>query len=279
MALNPALHSMSGEALPGRADSRRHGRRRLHEQGPGRAVRPSQRGTVHRHAADPASGDQQSQPGLCGARRGRVRRRWPRAPRQLRARWSGPCCWIPRPAFPTWRRPPGARCANRSCALPPGRGPSARRRTTASGPCRIPPTTRYAPGTEPDAVVVGVQFLPAALHAARQIRSPNAAWWRLNCRSPTKRAWRGYLNFVAIYVDRGWEDLQTSYPAEIAVAERYAGAGRAHRARVMAGDAFDRGTAAGIARAVAAIPAERPRDRVRAAITLVAAAPDYLVQR
>jgi uncharacterized protein (DUF1800 family) len=88
----------------------------------------------------------------------------------------------------------------------------------------------------------------------------------------------GYLNFVAIYVDRGWEDLQTSYGAEIAVA----GDAAALVDRIvllLAGDVFDRDTAAAIARAVSDIPAERPRDRVRAAITLVAATPDYLVQR
>jgi uncharacterized protein (DUF1800 family) len=88
----------------------------------------------------------------------------------------------------------------------------------------------------------------------------------------------GYLNFVAIYVDRGWEDLQTSYAAEVALA----GDTSALVDRIvllMAGDAFSRDTAQAIAQAVRTIPAERPRDRVRAAITLVAAAPEYLVQR
>lgn len=88
----------------------------------------------------------------------------------------------------------------------------------------------------------------------------------------------GYLNFVAIYVDRGWEDLQTSYAAEAAIA----GDTQALVDRIvllMAGDVFDRDTAAAIAQAVATIPAGRPLDRVRAAITLVAATPDYLVQR
>jgi uncharacterized protein (DUF1800 family) len=88
----------------------------------------------------------------------------------------------------------------------------------------------------------------------------------------------GYLNFVSIYVDRGWEDLQTSYTAEIALAhDTQALVDRI--VLLLAGDAFDRDTAAAIAQAVAAIPAGRPRDRVRAAITLVAATPDYLVQR
>jgi uncharacterized protein (DUF1800 family) len=88
----------------------------------------------------------------------------------------------------------------------------------------------------------------------------------------------GYLNFVAIYVDRGWEDLQTSYTAEVAVANDP----RALVDRIvllLAGDVFNRDTASAIAQAVSAIPAERPRDRVRAAITLVVATPDYLVQR
>jgi uncharacterized protein (DUF1800 family) len=88
----------------------------------------------------------------------------------------------------------------------------------------------------------------------------------------------GYLNFVAIYVDRGWEDLQTDYAAEAAIA----GDTAALVDRVvllMAGDAFSPATAGAIAQAVATIPAARPRDRVRAAVTLVAAAPEYLVQK
>lgn len=88
----------------------------------------------------------------------------------------------------------------------------------------------------------------------------------------------GYLNFVAIYVDRGWEDLQASYQAEIAIA----GDSSALVDRIvllLAGDAFSAATAAEIAQAVATIPASRPRDRVRAAITLVVAAPEYLVQK
>ena len=36
---------------------------------------------------------------------------------------------------------------------------------------------------------------------------------------------------------------------------------------------------AAIAQAVDTLPRERPRDRVRAAITLVAASPEYLVQK
>ena len=88
----------------------------------------------------------------------------------------------------------------------------------------------------------------------------------------------GYLNFLAIYVDRGWEDLQTSYTAEIALAPDPA-ALVARVALLLAGDAFSDRTAAAIAQAVSSIPPDRPRDRVRAAITLVAATPEYLVQK
>ncbi|WP_312994080.1 DUF1800 domain-containing protein [Achromobacter animicus] len=88
----------------------------------------------------------------------------------------------------------------------------------------------------------------------------------------------GYLNFLAIYADRGWEDLQTSYTPEIALAKDP----EALVARVvllLAGDAFSARTAASIAKAVATLPPDRPRDRVRAAIMLVAATPEYLVQK
>jgi uncharacterized protein (DUF1800 family) len=88
----------------------------------------------------------------------------------------------------------------------------------------------------------------------------------------------GYLNFVAIYVDRGWEDLQTPYAAEVALArEPMAMVDRI--VTLLAGDAYSRETAAAIARAVAEIPEQRPLDRVRAAITLVVATPEYLVQK
>ncbi|SIT07857.1 DUF1800 family protein [Achromobacter sp. MFA1 R4] len=88
----------------------------------------------------------------------------------------------------------------------------------------------------------------------------------------------GYLNFLAIYADRGWEDLQADYAPEIALA----GNPEALVARVvllLAGDAFSPRTAAAIAQAVATLPPDRPRDRVRAAIMLVAATPEYLVQK
>ncbi|MNW19425.1 hypothetical protein D3C71_2194080 [compost metagenome] len=48
---------------------------------------------------------------------------------------------------------------------------------------------------------------------------------------------------------------------------------------LLAGDAFSARTAEAIAEAVATVPANRPRDRVRAAILLVAASPEYLVQK
>ncbi|CAB3830040.1 hypothetical protein LMG26842_01780 [Achromobacter dolens] len=88
----------------------------------------------------------------------------------------------------------------------------------------------------------------------------------------------GYLNFVAIYVDRGWEDLQTPYTAEIALAAD-ADALVARIVLLLAGDAFSAATAQAIAQAVDTLPRARPRDRVRAAITLVAASPEYLVQK
>ncbi|WP_256942782.1 DUF1800 domain-containing protein, partial [Achromobacter xylosoxidans] len=71
----------------------------------------------------------------------------------------------------------------------------------------------------------------------------------------------GYLNFLAIYVDRGWEDLQTPYTAEIALAQDPS-ALVARVALLLAGDAYSAETAGSIARAVATIPAGRPRDRV-----------------
>ncbi|RSF01316.1 DUF1800 domain-containing protein [Achromobacter aegrifaciens] len=88
----------------------------------------------------------------------------------------------------------------------------------------------------------------------------------------------GYLNFLAIYVDRGWEDLQTPYAAEIALAQDPS-ALVARVALLLAGDAYSAETAGSIARAVAPIPAGRPRARVRAAIMLVAASPAYLGQK
>ncbi len=88
----------------------------------------------------------------------------------------------------------------------------------------------------------------------------------------------GYLNFLAIYVDRGWEDLQTPYTAEITLAPDPA-ALVARVVLLLAGDAYSAATADAITAAVATIPAGRPRDRVRAAITLVAASPEYLVQK
>jgi uncharacterized protein (DUF1800 family) len=88
----------------------------------------------------------------------------------------------------------------------------------------------------------------------------------------------GYLNFVAIYVDRGWEDLQTAYTAEVAIAHDPS-ALVARIVLLLAGDAFNRDIAASIAQAVQTIPVQRRLDRVRAAITLVVATPAYLVQR
>ncbi|WP_420226739.1 hypothetical protein [Pigmentiphaga litoralis] len=88
----------------------------------------------------------------------------------------------------------------------------------------------------------------------------------------------GYLNFVAVYVDRGWEDLQTTYSDEV----KLAGDTPAlvdHIVTLLAGDAYSDKTAARIAKAVAEIPADRAKDRVRAAVMLVVASPEYLVQK
>ena len=88
----------------------------------------------------------------------------------------------------------------------------------------------------------------------------------------------GYLNFVAIYVDRGWEDLQTAYADEV----KLAGDTPAlvdHIVTLLAGDAYSDKTAGRIAKAVAEIPADRAKDRVRAAVMLVVASPEYLVQK
>lgn len=88
----------------------------------------------------------------------------------------------------------------------------------------------------------------------------------------------GYLNFLSIYVDRGWEDLQTDYAPELALAhDPQALVDRV--VLLLAGDAFSAPTARAIADAVATLPASRRRDRVRAAIMLVAATPEYLVQK
>ena len=72
----------------------------------------------------------------------------------------------------------------------------------------------------------------------------------------------GYLNFLAIYADRGWEDLQTDYAAELALAGD-PDALVAHVALLLAGDAFSEATARRIATALRDIPPERPRDRAR----------------
>ena len=88
----------------------------------------------------------------------------------------------------------------------------------------------------------------------------------------------GYLNFLSIYVDRGWEDLQTAYTPELALAhDPQALVDRV--VLLLAGDAFSAQTARAIAEAVSTLPAIRRRDRVRAAIMLVAATPEYLVQK
>ena len=154
--------------------------------------------------------------------------------------------------------------------FPAGRGPSARARATAPGPCPTPATTPSG-WRKADARAQRVQLLPAALHARRhRAGAPGLAAPELQITDETSIA--GYLNFLAIYADRGWEDLQTDYAAELALAGD-PDALVAHVALLLAGDAFSEATARRIATALRDIPPERPRDRARAAIVLVAASP------
>ncbi|WZB63574.1 DUF1800 family protein [Achromobacter xylosoxidans] len=154
--------------------------------------------------------------------------------------------------------------------------PSARARAMAPGPCPTPATTpsgwRKARCARPACSTSSVRYTPAATELARQgLAAPE-----LQITDETSIA--GYLNFLAIYADRGWEDLQTDYAAELALAGD-PDALVAHVALLLAGDAFSEATARRIATALRDIPPERSRDRVRAAIVLVAASPEYLVQK
>lgn len=112
---------------------------------------------------------------------------------------------------------------------------------------------------------------PATELAARNLLAPE-----LQITDETSIA--GYLNFLAIYVRGGWEDLQTSYRREIALANDPQ-ALVAHITLLLAGDTFDLNDAAAIAQAVSTIDASQALDRVRAAIVLVAASPAYLIQK
>ena len=181
----------------------------------------------------------------------------------------------PEARFPTWPRPIGARCANPSCASPAGRG---LRRASSNGAWAMPDTSdntirlAQSPMRAPSVFnFFRPRYTPAATELARQAAAPE-----LQITDETSIA--GYLNFLAIYADRGWEDLQTDYAAELALAGD-PDALVAHVALLLAGDAFSEATARRIATALRDIPPERPRDRARAAIVLVAASPEYLVQK
>lgn len=161
--------------------------------------------------------------------------------------------------FSGWARAFGARSSNGAWSLPDTSDSTVR---LGQSPMRAPSVfnffrPHYAP--------------PASPIAAAGLVAPE-----LQITDETSVA--GYLNFVGIYVDRGWEDVQTDYAAEVKLAGDPA-ALLAHIALLLAGDGIGQATLDSIAQAVATIPAERPRDRVRAAITLVVATPEYLVQK
>ena len=161
--------------------------------------------------------------------------------------------------FSGWARAFGARSSNGAWAMPtPATTPSGWRKARCARPAC---STSSGRATRP----------PPPSWRARGLAAPE-----LQITDETSIA--GYLNFLAIYADRGWEDLQTDYAAELALAGD-PDALVAHVALLLAGDAFSEATARRIATALRDIPPERPRDRVRAAIVLVAASPEYLVQK
>ena len=161
--------------------------------------------------------------------------------------------------FSGWARAFGARSSNGAWAMPDTSDNTIR---LAQSPMRAPSVFNF----------FRPRYTPAATELARQgLAAPE-----LQITDETSIA--GYLNFLAIYADRGWEDLQTDYAAELALAGD-PDALVAHVALLLAGDAFSEATARRIATALRDIPPERPRDRVRAAIVLVAASPEYLVQK
>jgi uncharacterized protein (DUF1800 family) len=161
--------------------------------------------------------------------------------------------------FTAWARAFDAKSTNEAWAMPDTTDNTIR---LAQSPMRSPSVFNFfRPHYRP----------PASAIAAAGLMAPE-----LQIVDETSVA--GYLNFLAIYVDRGWQDLQTQYAAEIAIAA-HTETLVTHIVLLLAGDSFNPHTAASIAQAVRTIPAERSLDRVRAAITLVAATPDYLVQR
>ena len=137
----------------------------------------------------------------------------------------------------------GARSSNGAWAMPDTSDNTIR---LAQSPMRAPSVFNF----------FRPRYTPAATELARQgLAAPE-----LQITDETSIA--GYLNFLAIYADRGWEDLQTDYAAELALAGD-PDALVAHVALLLAGDAFSEATARRIATALRDIPPERPRDRVR----------------
>ena len=134
----------------------------------------------------------------------------------------------------------GARSSNGAWAMPDTSDNTIR---LAQSPMRAPSVFNF----------FRPRYTPAATELARQgLAAPE-----LQITDETSIA--GYLNFLAIYADRGWEDLQTDYAAELALAGD-PDALVAHVALLLAGDAFSEATARRIATALRDIPPERLRD-------------------
>ena len=139
--------------------------------------------------------------------------------------------------FSGWARAFGARSSNGAWAMPDTSDNTIR---LAQSPMRAPSVFNFfRRATRP----------PPPSWRARGLAAPE-----LQITDETSIA--GYLNFLAIYADRGWEDLQTDYAAELALAGD-PDALVAHVALLLAGDAFSEATARRIATALRDIPPER----------------------
>ena len=160
--------------------------------------------------------------------------------------------------FSGWARAFGARSSNGAWAMP----------DTSDNTIRLAQSPMRAQR---------VQLLPAALHARRH-RAGAPGPGRAGIADHRRNQHRRLPELPRHLRRSGLEDLQTDYAAELALAGD-PDALVAHVALLLAGDAFSEATARRIATALRDIPPERPRDRVRAAIVLVAASPEYLVQK
>ena len=140
-----------------------------------RAVRASERRPVHRPPADPAAGDQQSEPGLRRPRRRRLRQQ---RRRRARRHEGGGARDPARPggARRSARRRARARQAARADAALHRLGARLQRELDLAAPGPIGSTADPATalGQSAAAVALGVQLLPPRLHAAEQRRSARA---------------------------------------------------------------------------------------------------------